>query len=110
MEKIKIDLYVKGCISTEKYAACHETGSLTGGVAEDDPKYDLSTAIIVEGDMHISSLTVMPGRRLAASGTIFLREPRPADGRLLVDRPLYTARFIPENQGILTGKMNHETS
>ena len=46
--------------------------------------------------MHISSLTVMPGRRVAASGTIFLREPRPADGHLLVDRPLYTAPFIAE--------------
>ena len=47
MEKKKIDLCVKGCISTEKYAACHETGGITGGVAEDDPNYDLSTAIIV---------------------------------------------------------------
>lgn len=96
MEKIKIDLYVKGCISTEKYAACHAAGSLAGGVAEDDPNYDLSTAIVVEGDMHIDSLTVMPGRRVAASGSIFLRDPRPADGHLLVDRPLYTAQFIAE--------------
>lgn len=96
MERIKIDLYVKGCISTEKYAACHETGGITGGVAEDDPKYDLSTAIIVDGDMHISSLIAMPGRRVAASGSIFLREPRPADGHIVVDRPLHTEQFIAE--------------
>jgi len=103
MERIKIDLYVRGRIITEKYAACHDAGSLAGGVAEDDPKYDLSAAIIVEGDMHISSLTVMPGRNVAASGTIFIRGLRPADGHIVADRSMQSRRFIAKNQEILTG-------
>lgn len=80
MEKIKIALLVKGnIIATDDIVAReialengNEESSVCDGVDPNSERIDLSDAIVVEGDMRVSSINAMQGGIIAATGDLIL--------------------------------------
>ena len=54
MENKKVNIYVKGYIYVEGSLSVGPNGAVAGGVAENDERYDLSNALVIEGDITMS--------------------------------------------------------